>query len=183
MIPENWGDKIMHACLKVGDTLVMASDGCGSDQAGFQGFSLAVTVANEAEADRLFTALGDRGRVNRHHAKALFSPRFGMLVDRFGVSWTVVAEAEAAGLRPKIELWPRRPTDYARRPTSALPSGCDLAVGSSSTGQICDARIQSGARSTDDARRCEQVSPAIGSDQPQRHRPAVASCIRGTCHG
>jgi PhnB protein len=98
IIPENWGDKIMHVCLKVGDTLVMASDGCGSEQAGFQGFSLAVTVANEAEADRLFTALGERGRVTMPLAKTFFSPRFGMLVDRFGISWTVVAEAKAAAL-------------------------------------------------------------------------------------
>ena len=98
MIPENWDDKIMHACLKVGDTLVMASDGCCGDQAGFQGFSLAVTVANEAEADRLFTALADRGRVTMPLAKTFFSPRFGMLVDRFGIGWTVVAQAEPAAL-------------------------------------------------------------------------------------
>ena len=98
MVPDNWGDKIMHACLKVGDTLVMASDGCGSEQAGFKGFSLAVSVANEAEADRLFAALCDRGQVTMPLAKTFFSPRFGMLVDRFGISWTIVAQAEAQAL-------------------------------------------------------------------------------------
>jgi PhnB protein len=97
-IPDNWGDKVMHACLKIGDTLVMASDGCASNEQGFQGFSLALSVANEAEADRMFAALSDRGQVTMPLGKAFFSPRFGMLVDRFGVGWTVVAEAEAAAL-------------------------------------------------------------------------------------
>jgi PhnB protein len=97
-IPDNWGDKVMHACLKIGDTLVMASDGCAGNEQGFQGFSLALSVANEAEADRMFAALSDRGQVTMPLGKAFFSPRFGMLVDRFGVGWTVVAEAEAAAL-------------------------------------------------------------------------------------
>jgi PhnB protein len=98
MVPDNWGDKVMHVCLKIGDTLVMASDGCGSGEASFNGFSLALSVANEAEADRAFAALSDRGQVTMPLGKTFFSPRFGMLVDRFGVGWTVVAEAEAQAL-------------------------------------------------------------------------------------
>jgi PhnB protein len=98
MIPDNWGDKVMHACLKIGDTLVMASDGCGSDEATFKGFSLSLSVADEAEADRTFAALSERGQVTMPLGKTFFSPRFGMLVDRFGISWTVVAQAEAAAL-------------------------------------------------------------------------------------
>jgi PhnB protein len=98
MIPDNWGDKIMHACLKIGDTLVMASDGCASSEPEFKGFSLALTVPNEAEADRTFAALSDNGQVTMALGKTFFSPRFGMLVDRFGVSWTVVTRAEAAAL-------------------------------------------------------------------------------------
>jgi PhnB protein len=98
MVPENWGDKVMHVCLKIGDTLVMASDGCGSSEQSFQGFSLSLSVANEAEADRTFAALSDRGQVTMPLAKTFFSPRFGMLVDRFGVSWTVVAQGEAQAL-------------------------------------------------------------------------------------
>jgi PhnB protein len=97
-IPDNWGDKVMHACFKIGDTLVMASDGCASDGQGFQGFSLALSVASKAEADRVFAALSDRGHVTMPLGETFFSPRFGMLVDRFGVGWTVIAEAEAAAL-------------------------------------------------------------------------------------
>jgi PhnB protein len=98
MIPDNWGDKVMHACLKIGDTLVMASDGCGSTEANFKGFSLSLTVANEAEADRTFAALSDRGQVTMPLGKTFFSPRFGMLVDRFGVGWMVIVSPEAAAL-------------------------------------------------------------------------------------
>jgi PhnB protein len=98
MIPENWGDKVMHACFKVGDTLVMASDGCASGEQEFKGFSLSVTVANEAEADRAFAALSDRGQVTMPLGKTFFSPRFGMVVDRFGVGWMVVTQAEAQAL-------------------------------------------------------------------------------------
>ena len=98
MMPENWGDKVMHACLKIGDTLLMASDGCNTNEAGFKGFSLSLTASNEAEADRKFAALADGGQVTMPLGKTFFSPRFGMLVDRFGVSWMVIVPAEASAL-------------------------------------------------------------------------------------
>ncbi len=97
-IPDGWGDKVMHASLKIGDTIVMASDGCASGEASFKGFSLSLTVSNEAEADRKFAALSDRGQVTMPLGKTFFSPRFGVLVDRFGVSWMVVMTAQAAAL-------------------------------------------------------------------------------------
>jgi PhnB protein len=95
MVPENWGDKIMHACLKIGDTQVMASDGCSVTGADFKGFSLSLTVANEAEADAKFAALSDRGNVTMPLGKTFFARRFGMAVDRFGISWMVIVPAEA----------------------------------------------------------------------------------------
>jgi PhnB protein len=98
MIPENWGDKIMHACLKIGDTQVMASDGCSTSEKDFKGFSLSLSVANEAEADRTFGALAERGQVTMPLGKTFFARRFGMLVDRFGVSWMVIVPAEAKAL-------------------------------------------------------------------------------------
>jgi PhnB protein len=98
MVPDNWGDKVMHACLKIGDTKLMASDGCASSEKSFQGFSLSLTAANEAEAERKFAALSDRGKVTMPLGKTFFSPRFGMLVDRFGVSWMVIVPAEAKAL-------------------------------------------------------------------------------------
>ena len=98
MVPDNWGDKIMHCSLKIGDTVLMASDGCASSEKNFQGFSLSLTAANEAEADRRFAALADRGKVTMPLGKTFFSKRFGMLVDRFGVSWMVIVPAEASAL-------------------------------------------------------------------------------------
>lgn len=87
-IPDGWGDKIMHSALRVGSALIMASDGCG-EGAGCSGVSLALNVATEAEADRAFAALSDGGKVTMPLAKTFWSPRFGMLTDRFGVDWMV----------------------------------------------------------------------------------------------
>ena len=85
-------DKVMHARLRIGDTMVMASDGQNTGKPNFQGFSLSVTVRDEAEAERVFNALGQGGQVQMPLAKTFFSPRFGMVADRFGVSWMVYVE-------------------------------------------------------------------------------------------
>jgi PhnB protein len=98
MVPDNWGDKIMHVSLKIGDAVLMASDGCASSEKNFQGFSLSLTAANEAEADRKFAALCKSGQVTMPLGKTFFAQRFGMLVDRFGVSWMVIVPAEANAL-------------------------------------------------------------------------------------
>ena len=90
MVPANWGDKIMHVSLKIGDAVLMASDGCASSEKNFQGFSLSLTAANEAEADRKFAALSKSGKVTMPLGKTFFSPRFGMLTDKFGVGWMVL---------------------------------------------------------------------------------------------
>ena len=82
-------DKIMHAELRIGDTALMASDGRCQGQPNFQGFCLSLTAANEAEADRAFAALSDGGQVQMPLAQTFFSPRFGMVADRFGVTWMV----------------------------------------------------------------------------------------------
>lgn len=75
----------MHACLRIGDSMVMASDGRCEGAPSFHGFSLSLTVANEAEADRLFAALTEGGEALMPLNKTFWSPRFGMLTDRFGV--------------------------------------------------------------------------------------------------
>ena len=92
MIPPGSGDKIMHSSLRIGDTRVMASDGRCTGQTDFRGFSLSLTVANEAEAERKFTELAAGGQVQMPLAKTFWSPRFGMVSDRFGVSWMVIVE-------------------------------------------------------------------------------------------
>jgi PhnB protein len=89
MIPPGSENKIMHVSFRIGDTTVMASDGRCTGQANFQGFSLSLTVVNEAEADRKFAALAEGGQVQMPLTKTFWSPRFGMLTDRFGVGWMV----------------------------------------------------------------------------------------------
>ena len=89
MVPAGSENKIMHASFHVGDTMVMASDGHCTGKTDFQGFSLSLTVANEAEAERKFAALADGGQVQMPLAKTFWSPRFGMVADRFGVGWMV----------------------------------------------------------------------------------------------
>jgi PhnB protein len=83
-------NKIMHASLKIGDTLLMMSDGHCKGHAAFAGFSLAAHARDAAEAERFFNALADGGQITMPLAKTFFSPSFGMLVDRFGVAWMVI---------------------------------------------------------------------------------------------
>lgn len=90
MIPDGWDDKIMHSSFKVGDAELMASDGCQSDGTGFAGISLALSVSSPEEADTKFAALSEGGEVTMPLAQTFFSPRFGTLTDRFGVSWMIV---------------------------------------------------------------------------------------------
>jgi PhnB protein len=86
-------DKVMHAALRIGETVVMASDGRCTGQPNFQGFALTLTVADETEAEGLFAALADGGQVQMPLAKTFFSRRFGMVADRFGVSWMILVPA------------------------------------------------------------------------------------------
>ena len=87
--PTPPGDKVMHASLKIGDTGLLASDGQCQGQAKFQGFALSLTAKDDAEAGRLFGALADGGQVQMSLAKTFFASSFGMVADRFGVSWMV----------------------------------------------------------------------------------------------
>ena len=86
-------NKVMHMSLKIGGSTVLGSDGRCMGQANFQGFALSLTAANEAEAAKLFAALGEGGQVQMPLTKTFFSPAFGMLADRFGVSWMVYVAA------------------------------------------------------------------------------------------
>jgi PhnB protein len=90
MVPPGSENKVMHSSICIGDTTVMASDGRCMGKPSFQGFSLSLTAANEAEAERLFGSLGDGGQVQMPLTKTFFSPRFGMVADRFGVSWMII---------------------------------------------------------------------------------------------
>jgi PhnB protein len=88
-LPECFENKVMHATLRIGETLLMASDGSCEAPQNFEGFSLSITVRDEAEAERLFAALSDGGLVTMRLEKTFWSPKFGMLQDRFGVGWMI----------------------------------------------------------------------------------------------
>ena len=83
-------EKVMHMSFRIGDTTLLASDGRCSGQANFQGFSLTLSVADDAEAERLFSSLSAGGQVQMPLAKTFFSSRFGMVADRFGVPWMIL---------------------------------------------------------------------------------------------
>ena len=94
--PANAG-KIMHASFRIGGSEVMASDGRCEGRPKFEGFALSLTASDEAEAEHLFNALADGGQIQMPLTQTFFSPRFGMVADRFGVSWMVyVAPAAPA---------------------------------------------------------------------------------------
>jgi len=85
-------NKVLHASLRIGDSTVMVSDGMCKGPANFEGFSLSITVASEAETRRLFEALADGGHVVMPLTKTFYSPLFGMTKDRFGVLWMIMAD-------------------------------------------------------------------------------------------
>ncbi len=88
-LPPGFENKIMHTSFRIGECTIMASDGCATEKARFEGFSLSLSVADEAEAERAFAALAKGGQVRMPLAKTFWSPRFGMVEDRFGVAWMV----------------------------------------------------------------------------------------------
>ena len=88
--PVSDGNKVMHACLRIGETSVMASDGRCEGKPSFQGFSLSLDAPDGAAAEKLFGALSDGGRVEMPLTKTFFATHFGMVVDRFGVMWMVI---------------------------------------------------------------------------------------------
>jgi len=89
--PPNSEQKVMHACLRIGDTAVMASDGNCAGKPSFQGFSLSISASTPDEAEQRFAALAEGGQVQMPLGKTFFAERFGMVADRFGVSWMVIA--------------------------------------------------------------------------------------------
>ena len=93
MVPPGSENKVMHASFRVGATQIRASDGRCTGKTNFEGFALSLTVKTEAEADKAFKALADGGKIEMPLGKTFFSPRFGMVVDRFGVLWMVIVQS------------------------------------------------------------------------------------------
>ena len=91
-------DKVMHASFRIGETQIMASDGMAEGSPSFRGFSLSLSAPDETAAERMFNVLADGGQVQMPLSQTFFSPRFGMVADRFGVSWMIIVAPEEAPL-------------------------------------------------------------------------------------
>jgi PhnB protein len=99
ILPADYGEKIMHANVIIGDSTIMASDGGCDDTSGPQGFSLSLTVQTEEEVDRAFNALAEGGQVNMPPTQTFWSKRFGMLKDKFGLGWMVTVPAPLESIK------------------------------------------------------------------------------------
>jgi len=99
-LPPGAEDKVMHASFRIGETEIMASDGHCQGRPSFQGFSLAISAKDASEAERLFRALSEGGEVQMPLGPTFFSPSFGMVADRFGVGWMIVAESSDPKYNP-----------------------------------------------------------------------------------
>ena len=89
------GDKVMHAAFRIGDTQVLASDGFASGKPKFEGISLSLSARDDAQAKRIFGALADGGKVTQPLTKTFFASSFGMVTDKFGVPWMIIAGTQA----------------------------------------------------------------------------------------
>ena len=94
--PPGYEEKVMNASFRIGDTELMADDGMGAKEVEFKGMTLALSVADDAEAKRVFTALGEGGSVQMPLAKTFWTSSFGMLTDKFGVPWMVNVDTPPA---------------------------------------------------------------------------------------
>lgn len=92
MVPPGAEKKVLHMSLRIGDSVVMGSDGACTGSANFSGIMLAHSVATVAEAERVFAGLAEGGRVDMPLTRTFFSPSFGMLADKFGVGWMVMVD-------------------------------------------------------------------------------------------
>ena len=93
MLTEGFEKKVMHSSFRVGESTIMASDGCSPEDGKYNGFSLSLSMPGETDAKRVFAALSDGGTVKMPLTRTFWSPCFGMVEDRFGMSWMVIVPA------------------------------------------------------------------------------------------
>ena len=99
VVPPGKDDKVMHAEFRVGSSSLMASDGmCDESQQGsFGGITLSILTPIPSKAEDIFAALSEGGQIQMPLTETFFSPRFGMVADRFGVSWMVLVQSPDEG--------------------------------------------------------------------------------------
>ncbi|HXZ53710.1 MAG TPA: VOC family protein [Burkholderiales bacterium] len=88
-------DKVMHASALVGGTMLMASDGFCTGKPNFAGFALSYDAKDEADAKKRFDALSAGGKVTAPLSETFFARAFGMVTDKFGVHWMIIAGTKA----------------------------------------------------------------------------------------
>ena len=93
MLQPGFENKVMHATLRIGGAVLMASDGC-DEKGTFDGFRLSLALPTEADCQRAFAGLSEGGQVAMPLTKTFWSPCFGMVTDRFGVGWMVTVPAQ-----------------------------------------------------------------------------------------
>jgi len=93
-LAPDWGKKIMHAAIFIGEYMVMMSDGCGTGTGKFDGFRLSICPENEEQAAEFFSALSAGGSIEMPLGKTFWSPCYGMCTDKFGVGWMVNLQGE-----------------------------------------------------------------------------------------
>ena len=91
------GDKVMHMSFMIGGSHLMGSDGFCSGQPNFAGFSLSYPAKDKADARTRFDALAAGGKVTQPLTETFFADAFGMVQDKFGVSWMVLAGQKQPG--------------------------------------------------------------------------------------
>jgi|SRR5436309_14712024 PhnB protein len=90
--PPGWDAKIYHATLKIGDTVIYGSDMPPDRYSPPKGFSIVLEMDDPAAAERMFRALAEEGRIEMPLQETFWAVRFGALVDRFGIVWSVNCE-------------------------------------------------------------------------------------------
>ena len=90
MTPADWKDKVIHGCVAIGGTVLMGADAPPGRYDAPKGMGISLSVTSDAEAERVFGALSEKGTVSMPIQESFFATRFGMVVDKFGVPWMVV---------------------------------------------------------------------------------------------
>jgi PhnB protein len=94
-VPPEWGDKILHAALMVGDQFLFGSDAPPERYQAPKGISISIQIDDPAEAERIFHALAEGGQVGMPIQQTFWAVRFGMTDDRFGIPWMINCEKPA----------------------------------------------------------------------------------------
>lgn len=96
-MPAGMDDRIMHATLRIAGAELMMADGMRSGSTDFDCVAVSLSVANEADVDRIVNALAKDGKIQMTPSPTFFAKRFGGAIDKFGVNWMVLAPQTQPG--------------------------------------------------------------------------------------